>query len=399
MKFLHILFILLSTTVYATSYAQEILPYVKFLEHQKSAKEYILSLFEQYDIVVLCERDHAEITQYEFIQNLISDPRFIRNGGNIFIESCAENYKARIDSLLFSEGLSDSLVREKALAINRDMSFWPFWNVSNIVPFFTHIYNTNQSLDRDSKLEVYPIDRTFNWNEIKKTSQIDKFDQTEGLRDSIMAANTAKYLPGIFARGEKVLIIENNEHAFRHHPGVYLDHLMKMTTHPVANVFIHCLAATDSWRKEKYALINGGKWDAAFSAADRDFGFDFAGSPFGSDHFDLVFDIPSKYSYGDIFTGMIYYKPITEFVWSWGVPGVLSGGFDKELVRRHKIFGNKITLKKIKKSLSRVDIETYKNYYPRYKKAIQQYLKKQGSSFSPTGNEENRCLPSPELIK
>lgn len=383
MKSLCIFFILLGTTLHGYAGVGNLPEYVEFLRRQKTAKEYILSLFERYDIVVLCERDHAEMTQYELIRELIGDPRFARDCGNIFIETCAENYKSRFDSLLLAEGLPDSSVRRKAMAIQRDMSFWPLWSCSSVIPFITDVYRQNQRLDSASKIRIYPIDRTFDWHRIETAAQIDEFDSTEVRRDSAMAANTVRYLPAVFARGKKALVIENNVHAFRKEPGNYLDHLSRMIRRPVANVFIHCLASTDSWHDGTYGLIREGRWDAAFNAAGRDFGFDLAGSPFGADPFDLVTDIPNPYDYADIFTGMVYYKPVTEFVWSWGIPGVLSDGFDAELKRRYEMFGNPISLKEIRKMYKRADVETYRQYYPSYKRTIKKILRESGIRRKP----------------
>ena len=59
--------------------------YIDFLKHNNNqAKEYILDLIENNDLVILCERDHRENTQYKFLKELMSDPRFIKNVGNIF---------------------------------------------------------------------------------------------------------------------------------------------------------------------------------------------------------------------------------------------------------------------------------------------------------------------------
>ena len=46
-------------------------PYVSFIERQElSDKDYILCLLNRYDIVVLCERKHNELTQYESLPDL-----------------------------------------------------------------------------------------------------------------------------------------------------------------------------------------------------------------------------------------------------------------------------------------------------------------------------------------
>ena len=58
--------------------------YLDFLELQeKSAKEYVLDLFKEYDIVVLCERDHKEFTQYELFLDITTVPFKFRNSNLI----------------------------------------------------------------------------------------------------------------------------------------------------------------------------------------------------------------------------------------------------------------------------------------------------------------------------
>src|SRR6516225_2405867 len=61
--------------------------YTTFLESQnESAKDYILGLFNTHDIVIICERTHTEMTQYDLIADIISDKRFIDDVGNVFTE-------------------------------------------------------------------------------------------------------------------------------------------------------------------------------------------------------------------------------------------------------------------------------------------------------------------------
>jgi hypothetical protein len=68
-------------------YDQAIGKYVRFLETQKQTPvDYIMGLFAKYDIVVLCERAHPEITQYDMICELTSDKRFQQQVGHIFTE-------------------------------------------------------------------------------------------------------------------------------------------------------------------------------------------------------------------------------------------------------------------------------------------------------------------------
>ena len=87
-------------------------------------------------------------------------------------------------------------------------------------------------------------------------------------------------------------------------------------------------------------VVKNGNWDHYFRTAGKtDVGFDLASSPFGGEICDLI---PStareKYTYGDIFTGVIYYKPIEEHLLVEGWPGFVDESFRKEFERRVSIF-------------------------------------------------------------
>ena len=61
--------------------------YVDFLEKpHKSAKDYIIGLFDKYDFVVFVERQHPEMLQYELLMDIFKDKRFQEQVGHIFHE-------------------------------------------------------------------------------------------------------------------------------------------------------------------------------------------------------------------------------------------------------------------------------------------------------------------------
>lgn len=61
--------------------------YTEYLrENKQEINDYIIDLFDKYDHVILCERSHREMTQYDMIYNLITDKRFIDNVGCVFTE-------------------------------------------------------------------------------------------------------------------------------------------------------------------------------------------------------------------------------------------------------------------------------------------------------------------------
>jgi hypothetical protein len=70
------------------AYDKTIENYVQFLKQQKQTPvDYIRSLFQTYDLVVLCERSHPEVTQYDMIYELAADKRFQQQAGHIFMEN------------------------------------------------------------------------------------------------------------------------------------------------------------------------------------------------------------------------------------------------------------------------------------------------------------------------
>lgn len=69
------------------SHRPEVRSYVDFLRDQHTgAKDYILQLFKTHDVVVLCERNHGEITQYDLIYEIVQSEYFRKEVGNVFTE-------------------------------------------------------------------------------------------------------------------------------------------------------------------------------------------------------------------------------------------------------------------------------------------------------------------------
>ena len=80
--------------------------YVSFLEGQRQGPvDYVLSLFEKYDVVVLCERAHPETTQYDLILDIIRDRRFAEKVGNVFTEVGTASLVPRVDAFLMDSSL------------------------------------------------------------------------------------------------------------------------------------------------------------------------------------------------------------------------------------------------------------------------------------------------------
>lgn len=131
--------------------------YEDFLASQNlSAKEYILSLFKKYDIVILCERDHRELTQYDLILEVISDERFRAEVGNVYTEIGNFQRNNLLNEYLCNDALSGVSAKRKALEIQRDSYGAGLWEKSNYAYFIYGVWDINKVDDND--VNVYNLD-------------------------------------------------------------------------------------------------------------------------------------------------------------------------------------------------------------------------------------------------
>ncbi|MDR2906366.1 MAG: hypothetical protein LBU91_00030, partial [Bacteroidales bacterium] len=87
MKKIAIILVLIPKLFFAQFISDEIKPLVKYIEQcNTSPVDYVMNLFETYDVVVIGERHHGDMTQYDLIQQIISDPRFIAKVGHVLTE-------------------------------------------------------------------------------------------------------------------------------------------------------------------------------------------------------------------------------------------------------------------------------------------------------------------------
>lgn len=321
-------------------------PYVSFLKKQKTEPvDYILDLFKKHDIVILCERMHPEITQWDMIYQITSDKRFIDEVGVVFTELGVVNLQPDLDDYLLKTDLSSEQANQKLLHIARNLSFWPIWQYTNIYNYLEKLRKLNGTLPQDKKIRLYFSDLPWDWSKITTGEQLVQEFNRLYQRDKLMADCVIQEVNRRIAAGEKkkCLVVVNYRHAFvqpeRDNAGYYIQ---KAFPGRVANVLINSVRPVTVRSDDDIDMdvIQDGKWDAAFEAVGNpDRGFDFKGSPFGGDSFDLFPFIPeiAAMHYEDMFTGFVFYKPLAEQHWQTGFPGLLDEAFLKEVRRRFKV--------------------------------------------------------------
>jgi hypothetical protein len=341
----------------------DIKPYTDYLEENEilTAKNYILKLWDNHDVVILCERFHGEMTQYDLILDVVQSDYFIENVGNIFTEVGSVSRQDEVLEFIRKDFDSKEAKKKALLDLYRNIS-WPSWAKSNFYFFLDSLNDLNTSLPEPDKVNLYTTDLKIPARgSIKSVDDYREFLKVHWVnRDSLMAANIVHVFDSIQesnAKRKKCLVIMNYRHAFSKPIDNQIDgHLDIKNTgqllfnhyqNNAANVYFNSLASTfketDTIKNRRFrdyvhVPIQNGKWDAAFELVGKEaVGFDFANTPFGKDSLD-IWAWSSQYSYQDMFTGFVYYLPLSKHYQAFGIPNYLDDGFEDELYHRLVIF-------------------------------------------------------------
>ncbi|MBI3871671.1 MAG: hypothetical protein HY304_01165, partial [candidate division Zixibacteria bacterium] len=163
-------------------------PYIEFLGHQTtSAKEYVLGMFKDHDLVILCERDHRDTTQYNLFLSVIRDEWFIKNVGIVFTEVGTSSLNPELNAFLHSDNLPADSVDRAILNFHRNCDWFLMWEKTNFSLFLHGVYAINRTLPPKDKLTLYPSDMPLDWSQMD-SAKYAAFQGTLGGRDSVMAA-------------------------------------------------------------------------------------------------------------------------------------------------------------------------------------------------------------------
>jgi hypothetical protein len=328
--------------------------------HAKDPVEYVFDLFEKYDIVVISERLHPEYTQYDLYSKIVEDPRFAERVGNIFTETGSVSFQDTLNSLLRTKYASeDSLNKYTAILQRNSNGVWPLWDNTNMFDMLKRVNRLNAVMEDISKqLHWYFTDMPVDWGKMNKDSQHAAY--TDKRRDSLEASVVINVHNQVISKQarKKSLVIMNTRHGYgyidKRFPQSIQDEFHGTTAFmqealpgKVANIMIHSIT-------QKYAYMftptQNGKWDRVFEdLGNPDAGFDFAGSPFGEDKFDLAFIAAKGLLFKDVFTGYIFYKPLTAHIKKEGFPYEFNN-FEDTMIRRSSILSEDYVLN-IKKQI------------------------------------------------
>ena len=202
---------------------------------------------------------------------------------------------------------------------------------------FKTVNTLNGALPDSNKINWYFTDLLVNWQTATHETHIKGY--TNPHRDSLMAAQVIEKYNSILShqRRPKALVIMNTYHGYglapdgKNYFGGTTEYIMKALPGKVANVMMNTISMKYLWA---FVPVVNGKWDAAFEmAGNPDAGFNFDGSPFGDDPFDARFLRIRGLKYKDVFTGFIFYTPLSKQFCRDGFPYIYENA-EEELIKR-----------------------------------------------------------------
>lgn len=320
-----------------------------------SPKDYVFKLFDKSDIVVLGERDHRDSIQYNFILDLLADPRFAERVGHVYTEVGGINMTEDVNRLLQGSYSSENEFMDSLYTYYRKGEcFYPLWEKYNRIKFLKGLYKINKESSR--KIHLGLTDISFSWDSIHTVDDYKAFwtSLNKTNRDSILSANFASmYKCQLPVKGtRKALVITSQPHAISY-SGYFKPWKrdygtqgwwMKKTFGEdrvkivVLNWFDYVL-----FDGQNYPMTGNGTWDAAFERIEcRPFGIDLKDNPYGETNYigdaggGPTFIKNCKWQ--DVADGLIYDAPLYDHVAAIGINGIISKEFEQEIRRRAELW-------------------------------------------------------------
>ena len=168
--------------------------YIKNIKQYKEDPiNYVMQLFDKYDIVILCERIHPETTQWEFFSKIVLNDTFATKVGNVFTEVGNISEQERLDSYMNTHFSSEEDLQRAAAAIAREDAVWPIWSNTNFYDFILNLHKFNEPRDSADRINLFFTDY-LNWDEIKNPAQWDSIFRLRKSNSQLFKNNTAAIL-------------------------------------------------------------------------------------------------------------------------------------------------------------------------------------------------------------
>jgi hypothetical protein len=308
--------------------------YVKNIKQYKQEPiNYVMQLFDKYDIVVLCERMHPEYTQWEFFSKIVLNDTFATKVKNVFTETGDAHNQELLDSYMQTHFSTLEDLQRVTAQIVRENGVWPVWNNANIYDFILNLHQFNESKDKINQINLFFTDKTINWDSIKNSVEYNNV-LFHTNRDSIMAYNILNQYET--SHLNKSLVIVNTRHAWNY------GHEEK-ETNEVTYIFDKfpdktAVVLINGTTQIMLPMMNGTLDEAAIEIPDSIWAVDFEKCSLGNTPFDLTPIKRNKCTYKDLFVGMVYYKHPSDWKMVYNYPFILND-YKDTLLKRSTLVG------------------------------------------------------------
>ncbi len=324
--------------------------YKRCLEIQgEDPVEYIFRQFEKADVVILGERDHRDITQYELILRLLADKRF-EEIGFVYTEVGCANWTESANRLIKSDWESEEEFQKALREHLRNEDYGFLWEKTNRSLLLDGLYRINRKIPKDKRISLGLTDIAFDWEKWTSPRKYGKWlrkntyyhsGERFSIRDREMANNFLKQYKrqNTISGRRKALYIVNQPHAICSRNGKRAAWRIKkrLGENNVRIVFLNYYMPFSPGEygfdsSAGIGLINGGLWDAAFYlTGNKPVAFDIKGTPFGKTKAWYWNDGATWENFVD---GYIFYVPFYEFKGSIGIKDILTEDCRNEMQRR-----------------------------------------------------------------
>jgi hypothetical protein len=293
----------------------------QYLSNNKmSPQEYIVSRFATKDIILLSE-EHRVKENLELVKSLI--PALYKNGVyTIGMEFGASENQKTLDSLILAPEYNEDLARKLMFNYN---SGWVFKG-------YTDLYKTawlfNKTVSKSAKkIRILNLSYRYNW------SSFSGYRTPEKMKKVFYKGNTEAYRFGIvekeiMAKGEKVLILTGDIHAFtkykfpvydflgedfvRLENGYFGNLLYDKYPQKVYSVLLHKpFMNRPDIKPELVSPANGAIETIMQKLNNEPVGFDLINTPLGKLRDDSYYSLGYKnFALEDFYDGYVFLKPI-----------------------------------------------------------------------------------------
>ncbi|MDR0864133.1 MAG: hypothetical protein LBO74_04265 [Candidatus Symbiothrix sp.] len=296
-------------------------------QYKQEPVDYIMQLFDKYDMVILCERMHPEYTQWNFFSKIILNDAFVEKIKNVFTEVGDAQNQEILDTYMNTHFAEEEDLQRATASIARADAVWPLWNNTNIYDFILHLHQFNETKDSINRINLLFSDTSY-WDEIKNQSEYDSIF-TRINRDSIMASKIINLYNSRHLN--KCLVITNTRHAWNY-GGNEAAYLSKKFGSKMTVVWIN------GTTQFMMPAMNGTLDEAALEITDSIWAIDFQKCPLGNMPFDLMPLKRDKCTYKDLFVGMIYCKHPSNWKIGENYPYILDN-YKDTLLKKSELVG------------------------------------------------------------